>query len=379
MSPYNDPSYFYIETQKQLDNFTGKMKDAPRIAIDVEADSLHSYAEKTCLIQLALDRQPTIVDPLCGIDLREFFAVLSKKPLIVHGGDYDLRMLRLSYGFCPTVQVFDTMLAAQLSGLPKLGLVDLVEQFCQVKLSKKGQKTNWAMRPLTLEQLTYASEDVRYLETIAQRLQERLTELRRENWHAETCQRMVQVTQMERERDQKEHWRIKGSNFLESKQLVFLREVWLWREEEARKNNRPPFKILGHKELLEMSVAAANPPLRIPHYLRGSRLESLKKAIDRAQAIPPALWPKPLPKKKQCAPACPQLIEALRVVYFHLAQNLGITPSVLASKSLLETIAVHGARDAEQMMKCSPIMHWQAELLDPILKKIFSKSSSEKN
>ena len=375
----NHPAYFYIETQKQLDNFTGKMKDAQRIALDVEADSLHSYAEKTCLIQLALDRQPTIVDPLAGIDLREFLAVLSQKPLIVHGGDYDLRMLRLSYGFCPQSQVFDTMLAAQLSGLPKLGLVDLVEQFCQIKLSKKGQKTNWAMRPLTLEQLAYASEDVRYLETIAQRLEERLIELRRENWHTETCQRMVQLTQMDRERDQKEHWRIEGSNFLESKQLVFLRELWLWREEEARKNNRPPFKILGHKELLEMSIAAINPPLRIPHYLRGSRLESLKKAIDKAQLMPPAQWPNPLPKKRHCAPSCPQLMEALRVEYFHLAENLGITPSVLASKALLETIAVHGASDAGQMMKCSPIMHWQAKLLEPIVKRVFSKTSSEKN
>ncbi len=379
MTTNDNHFYLTIETPNQLQDLISKMKKASRIALDVEADSLHSYSEKVCLIQLAFGAQPYILDPLCGMDLAEFLAVLNQKPLIVHGGDYDLRMLRLSFGFYPQQEVFDTMLAAQLSGLPRLGLVDLVKQFCQVILTKKGQKTNWARRPLTLEQLAYASEDVRYLETIAQTLEEKLRQLQRKNWHAESCQRMVQISQVDRECDQTESWRIKGSNLLESKHLVFLRELWLWREEEARKANRPVFKIFGHKELLEMSIAAAKPSsLQIPHYLRGSRLESLQKALDKAQSIPPAQWPVPLPRRGYSGPDCPKLIEALRREYFQLAQNLGITPSILASKALLETIAIHRAQDVQQMINCSSIMHWQAKLLEPIVQKVFSENLGEK-
>src|SRR5712691_4571048 len=99
-----------------------------RVALDVEADSLHNYFEKVCLIQLSLAGEHYLVDPLSGLDLTGFAEALAGKPLVLHGGDYDLRMLRTSIGFRPRGEVFDTMIAAQVLGIEQIGLAALIER-----------------------------------------------------------------------------------------------------------------------------------------------------------------------------------------------------------------------------------------------------------
>mgnify|MGYP001077099340 CR=1 FL=1 len=146
----------------------------PEIALDTEADSLHHYFEKVCLIQLAAGEESAIVDPLCGMDLSALLALLTCKPLILHGADYDLRMMRLTFGFLPEGEVFDTMLAARLLGYEEFGLASLVERFFGVRLSKGGQKSDWSRRPLSESQLRYAGDDTRYLLPLAARLREEM-------------------------------------------------------------------------------------------------------------------------------------------------------------------------------------------------------------
>ncbi|MCK5173590.1 MAG: ribonuclease D, partial [Planctomycetes bacterium] len=85
------------------------MKPAARIAIDMEADSFYHYYEKVCLIQLTVDGENYILDPLAGANLKPFLKLLAQKPLILHDAGYDLRMLRASFDFSPKEEVFDTM------------------------------------------------------------------------------------------------------------------------------------------------------------------------------------------------------------------------------------------------------------------------------
>ncbi len=128
----------YIDTHSGLLDLISRLEEAPGIALDTEADSLHHYFEKVCLIQLAAGEENAIVDPLCGMDLSPLLALLARKPLILHGADYDLRMMRLTFGFLPEGEVFDTMLAARLLGYAAFGLASLVERFFGVRLSKGG-------------------------------------------------------------------------------------------------------------------------------------------------------------------------------------------------------------------------------------------------
>ncbi len=105
-----------------------RIDSAARIAVDTEADSLHNYFEKVCLIQLSIAGEHYLVDPLAGVELRGFLEALAAKPLIFHAGDYDLRILRASTGFRPSGDIFDTMIAAQLLGIEQIGLAALLER-----------------------------------------------------------------------------------------------------------------------------------------------------------------------------------------------------------------------------------------------------------
>jgi hypothetical protein len=122
---------------------------------------------------LSLRKQNFVVDPLAEIDLGPMLAALAEKSLVLHGADFDLRLMRSSFGFRPQGEVFDTMLAAQLLGYERIGYAALVEQFTAVVLAKTGQKSNWARRPLTAEQLRYAADDTRFLFPVARELRKR--------------------------------------------------------------------------------------------------------------------------------------------------------------------------------------------------------------
>jgi len=117
--------FVYVRDDKSLESLRQLVATAARVAVDTEADSLHNYFEKVCLIQLSIDGAHFLVDPLAGMDLRGFLDALATKRLIFHAGDYDLRILRSSTGFRPTGAIFDTMIAAQLLGIEQIGLAAL--------------------------------------------------------------------------------------------------------------------------------------------------------------------------------------------------------------------------------------------------------------
>ncbi len=180
-----------MDTAEALALLIEALKGTARVGMDTEADSLHHYFEKVCLIQLSFMGANYVIDPLAGFPLAEFFEVLSQKELILQGADYDLRMLKKTFGFRPKAPVFDTMLAAQVLGYEKIGLSALVERFCGVLLPKTGQKSDWSRRPLPEGWLNYASDDTKYLEALAGALSENLQKLNRAGWHRECCDRVV--------------------------------------------------------------------------------------------------------------------------------------------------------------------------------------------
>src|SRR5215211_7562990 len=103
----------------------------PRIPIDTEADSLHCYFEKLCLIQISVPGHDLLIDPLAGFSLEPLFAAFAGKELIIHGADYDLRLLR-RVGFAGPSRVFDTMIAARLCGIAEFSLAALIKKYFNV-------------------------------------------------------------------------------------------------------------------------------------------------------------------------------------------------------------------------------------------------------
>lgn len=350
----------------------------------MEADSFHHYFEKVCLIQVAVREKVYLVDPLAGLDLSEFLDLLADKKLIFHDGGYDLRMMRLSFGFRPRGEIFDTMLAAQLLGHRSFGLAAMLKHYFDVDVVKTHQKANWSKRPLDQRHIQYAGDDVLYLKRLADLLRGELKELHRRQWHKESCQWMVAATGEDKPKPGRDkEWRIKGTRLLERRQLAYFRQIWRWREHEARRADLPPFKVLGNQQILQLATWAdrhrgksLNRGPKLPRNCRGRRLDALKKAIEKVHEMDESSWPGH-PRTAHHgipSPECKKMIEVLREQCREIAQGLDIEPHLLASRATATIIAKRKPQTIEDLKLCGPMMNWQAKLLWPAVKGHFLHS-----
>ncbi len=349
-----------IDTQEKLAAFLPVVKSAPWLALDTEADSLHAYPEKVCLIQISTTAGDRLVDPLAGIDLTPFLAALAGRELIFHAADYDLRLLRKHHEFTPAV-IFDTMLASRLLGEKQFGLGSLAEKFLGVKMDKGSQKADWARRPLTEKMEAYARNDTHHLKPLEKMLKAGLQAKGRLAWHQESCARLIAECSRPVVVDGDAVWRIKGSAFLERGALAVLRELWHWREREALAACRPPFFVLAHEKLVEISVAVSEQkPFAdlIPPKMHPCRKENLLAAIRVAQALPPDQFPQVIKHRSQRPSEAEfRRFRELEKIRDRHAHELQLDPTLIAPKSVLGDLARDWDKHAPELM------NWQRELL----------------
>src|SRR5947207_6671072 len=199
-----------IDSAEKLAGLLPRVQTADWVALDTEADSLHAYPEKLCLIQISLPGVNDLVDPLAALDLSRLIVALRGHELILHGADYDLRLLRRTCGFVPG-HIFDTMLAARLLGFAQFSLTSLVNRLLGIPLEKGPQTADWARRPLTERMVAYALNDVRYLKPVADSLRAGLEAKGRLDWHREMCARLVDDCAQLRSPDLDQVWRLKDA------------------------------------------------------------------------------------------------------------------------------------------------------------------------
>ncbi len=349
-----------IDTNEKLAAFLPVVHSAAWLALDTEADSLHAYPEKVCLIQISTAAGDRLVDPLADMDLNPFLDALAGRELIFHAADYDLRLLRKHHDFTPTT-IFDTMLAARLLGERQFGLGALVERFLGVKLDKGPQKADWAQRPLTQRMEDYARNDTRHLKLLEEKLKAGLIAKGRLAWHQESCARLIKESSVPPFFDPDEVWRIKGCTFLERPALAVLRELWHWREREAVAANRPPFFVLAHEKMVEIAAAAAeHRPVEqlIPPRMNSRRRENLMEAVIAGQSVIPEKYPDKIRHRSQRPTEAEfRRFSELEKIRNQNAHRLGLDPTLIAPKSVLGDLA----RDWD---KYAPeLMNWQRDLL----------------
>ncbi len=349
-----------VDTEPKLAAFLPTIHAATWVAVDTEADSLHAYPEKVCLIQISTVSGDELVDPLAQINLDPLLDGLSGHELIMHGADYDLRLLQKHHEFIPGA-IFDTMLAARLLGLRQFSLSHLVEKYLEVKLEKGPQKANWALRPLTERMASYARNDTRYLKPLSDKLKLELQQKNRLAWHQESCARLIAECTRERLPDMDSVWRVKGSHVLGRAALTILRDLWKWREGEAVAANKPPFFVLSHEIMVEIAEAAASrqpvDPL-IPRHLSERRRDGVIKAIAHALGISPEHHPRILRStSRQPSEGEKRRFLELQKARDARAAELGIDPTLIASRAVLSDLAHDWDKNAGELMK------WQRELL----------------
>jgi ribonuclease D len=355
-----DKYFRVIDTEEKLAAWLPKLRAAKWVAVDTEADSLHAYPEKVCLIQISTADGDRLIDPLARIKLDPLLEALNAHELIMHGADYDLRLLRKHHEFTPSA-IFDTMLAARLLGERQFGLSSLAEKFLGVKMDKGSQKADWARRPLTEKMEIYARNDTHYLQLLADKLKLELQRKDRLAWHQESCARLIADCSRPSVVDGDSVWRIKGSSHLGRPALAVLRELWHWREREAIVANRPPFFILNHEKLSDVASAAVeNQPVEnlLSPRMSPRRRDALLEAVQSGLAVPAGRQPEIIRHKFD------RPNEAERRRYADLASRrdahahkLGIDATLIASKATLGDLARDWSRHAPELMS------WQRELL----------------
>lgn len=345
-----------ISDARGLSELIDRLAPLSQIALDTEADSLHSYFEKLCLVQISTEHEDALVDPLAGFPLQPLYDVLAGKRLVLHGADYDLRLLHRGGNFA-AADIFDTMIASRLCGYKELGLAALVAKYFDVKLSKASQKANWALRPLSKQMLEYAISDTKYLLPLAAILEAELHRLGRWEWFTESRDRLIASAREPRERDESQAWRISGSAALSPRAQSILRVLWYWRDGEARSWDRPPFHVIGNEDMVRVSEQAARGVAYSTPRMSSRRRKSFEVVMALAQHIPEHEWPvTPKTRRRRATREQTELFEKLKNVRDKAAGELGLDPSIIAPRNALEAASLD--------LGTSALMRWQRRLLN---------------
>ena len=358
----------FVATNVLLAELLKKLNAADRVAIDIEADSLHSYREKLCLLQIGAPGAANpegfggscndfIVDPLAGLDLEPLRRALEPREIVLHGADYDLRMLRRGLNFTAH-KIFDTQIAARLIGIREFSLAALLKRYFRLELPKGSQKANWAKRPLSARMAEYAINDVRYLLPLAEKLETELDRLQRRDWLRQSCERAIEQVAVARVRNEDELWRIRGAGSIHGRPAAVLRALWQWREREAEMADRPPFHILQNEKLVNAAVSFATGSVPDYKHFSNRRRRTFHEAARSALETPESEWPvlaRRLGTRRSGDTV--RRTEELRRRRDKSAEQLGLEPSFIAARGTLEAIAADRAR-AEKLL-----IPWQRELL----------------
>lgn len=362
LTPPEPVPFQLIADSAGMKQLLAALETVDRVAVDTEADSLHCYQEKLCLIQVSHKGDSGLhhwlVDPLALDDLNPLLDLLETKMVLMHGASYDLKMLQVGRSFRPQ-RIFDTEWAAKLLGLKQFGLANLVASELGVALSKQHQKADWGKRPLPDAMQAYAVNDTRFLPTLTERFESRLAELGRLSWLEACCRRMLEVAHRNDEASEAdERWRINGSGKLKPPQLERLRRAWLWRDELAERLDRPPFRVAGNEMLLDVALHGREAAVLTGQRKFPARWKaSLRRSVEEAEKVPESDCPqRPRSRRGPLIPDWEAKYDHLRMCREKAAQSLGIEAGVLAPRKALERLAAGHPPDEN-------LMEWQIEVL----------------
>jgi ribonuclease D len=358
-----------LTTNAQVAELAGQLATETSIAVDLEADSMHNYQEKVCLIQISTLQRTVLVDPLAATDLSPFQPVFANPAIrkIFHAADYDMRSLKRDFNLS-VHGLFDTMISAQLLGEERVGLADLLRKYFSVELNKKFQRADWSQRPLPAEMVRYAAEDTCHLHQLVAIFEERLLALERMSWATEEFALMEAVRFAESEGPL--CLRFKGAGPLSRRERGVLEKLLQWREQEGARLNRPVYKVIGNGPVMEIAQ-------RMPKFagdLRGvhgltPRLtdrygRALLSAVREGLEIPEAELPQfPRQPRRAKDPGLEGKVKALKQWRQQAAAEYALEPGVLINNATLETLALAKPQSVADLNEVVGLKNWQKEVL----------------
>lgn len=329
-----------ITTTDELDLLVEQCLAADCVAVDTEFVWERTYYPGLGLIQVAIEDDVSLIDTVAVPDLSAFGQVLSAPNVtkIIHDALQDLTILVRACGGQP-VAIFDSRLAAGFSGMAStISLSGVVDNVLGIELDKGATRTDWLKRPLSERQLIYAADDVKYLCEIRRVLRERADERGLLEWQDAELRRYDDPL-IYRDRPIEEQFeRVKGAGGLSARERAVLRELTAWREQTARRRDRPRGHIIPDKALVDL---ARRQP-RLPGELRGTDSlspraaqrysQEIISATARGQEVPDSDCPQPPPRSRR-RDELKEQSDALLQKIRQYAEAKDLDPALLGSRA----------------------------------------------
>lgn len=336
------PAAIYIDNTNDLRTLVQSLSQETLIALDTESNSMHAYRGRVCLVQLSTRQQDYIIDPLAIDDMQPLGDLLLNPTIekIFHAAEYDLICMQRDFDF-GIANVFDTMLAARVLGIPSVGLGDMLHEFFDVTVDKRHQLDDWGQRPLPQDSLIYAQMDTHYLPRLRDALEDRLIKTGHLEEAQEVFRDLMLIDVEEKAFDPDGYWKIGRPRALNRREMTFLKELYLVRDAIAQEEDVPPYKVFTNKTMIYM---AQRPPANLTdlfnlrdlsgYYVREYGSDILE-AIERAQDNKP---PRP-PRVERRKPIIVERYSALHAWRKETAEQRAIDSSLVLPKQILWTIA----------------------------------------
>lgn len=353
---------YYVDSPQQLNALCERLHGSHWLALDCEFMREKTYYAQLCLLQLATEDVIACIDPLALTDMSPLLDIIYDPAIVkvLHSSRQDMEIFYDVRGDLPR-PVFDTQVAAALLGYgDQVGYSGLVQGMLGVQLDKSQTRTDWSARPLTVEQLQYAADDVRYLGKVYADQRAELEQRGRLAWLEADFSELVDVRLYSNPPELA--WRrVRQAQNLKGVQLAVLQALAGWREQRARSSNRPRKWIVSDDVLLELARrmpgnadALAKVRGLEPGVIRQHGAE-LVSVIQSARNLPQAQWPT-LEAPYRLTSAQDALVDALMAtVRLRGAENATSTASLVTRKELERLVL--GERDL-------PILHgWRGALV----------------
>ena len=335
-----------ITTTAELAAFCDEIKGQPFVAVDTEFMRETTYWPKLCLIQAAAPNAEAVIDPLAeGLDLEPFLQILRDESIekVFHAARQDVEIFN-NLQAMPR-PLFDTQVAGMAAGYGEQIAYDaLVRQMLKIELDKSSRFTDWARRPLSEAQLTYALADVTYLAKLYPMLKQRLEKEGRLGWVHDEMQNLCDPAIYDVEPENA--WKRLKPRRHTAKYLAVYKAVAAWRERTAQQRDQPRGRILKDEAIDELATQAPTDAAQIdrlrsvPKGFSGSRFgPDLLVAIREALKDPEAYAPVVERSKVSPSPAAGAVVELLKVLLKARAEDAGVASKLIATVSDLELIA----------------------------------------
>lgn len=361
------PQATLVTTAAGMEQFMQAARGQSAIAVDTESNSLFAYYPRICLIQVSFPGADYVIDPMVAdVDpLDEIFSDPTCQK-IFHAAENDILGLKRDFGFT-FANIYDTMLAARILGWQHAGLAAILENLYGVTLDKKMQRTNWGRRPLDAQQLAYAQLDTYYLHELRDRQEDELRQRGRWQEAQENFGRLPDLEYQNKDFDPEGFWSVPGARDLSPQELAVLRELYIFRDQQASREDRPPFKVFDNRAMIRVATTQPGTPAELDK--KAALAPSIARrygsgilgAVKRGKQAPPPVFKRTSNGTGRPDPKVSARFDALRKWRTERAQQRGVDPDVVLTNDQLMTIARESPTNAEELADTGAMGDWKVQ------------------